>query len=53
MLPRQDTVKIFSTFIQFDYDRFGGWASDTRLRRSMIQSQAKIATEHPATFWAL
>ncbi|MEM6610752.1 MAG: sigma-70 family RNA polymerase sigma factor [Cyanobacteria bacterium P01_C01_bin.72] len=53
MLPRQDTVKIFSTFIQFDYDRFGGWASDTRLRRSMMQSQAKMATDQPATFWAL
>lgn len=53
MLPRQDTVEIFSTFIQFDYDRFGGWATDTRLRRSMRQSLSKIATDHPGNFWAL
>lgn len=53
MLPRQDTVKIFSTFIQFDYDRFGSWATDNRLRRSMRQSLAKISTESSDNFWAL
>ena len=53
MLPRQDTVEIFSTFIQFDYDRFGGWATDNRLRRSMRQSLSKIDSDHPLTFWAL
>ncbi|MEL6911380.1 MAG: sigma-70 family RNA polymerase sigma factor [Cyanobacteria bacterium J06555_3] len=53
MLPRQDTVKIFSTFIQFDYDRFGSWVTDTRLRRSMKQSQAKMVAMQPASFWAL
>ncbi len=53
MLPRQDTVEIFSTFIQFDYDRFGGWATDSRLRRSMRQSLSKISVENSANFWAL
>ncbi len=53
MLPRQDTVKIFSTFIQFDYDRFSTWATDTRLRRSMKQSLNKISTESSENFWAL
>jgi RNA polymerase sigma factor (sigma-70 family) len=53
MLPRQDPVKIFSTFIQFDDDRFGGWATDTRLRRSIMQSLNKISTDHSANFWAL
>lgn len=53
MLPRQNTVEIFSTFIQFDYDHFGGWATDTRLRRSMRQSLNKVATENSANFWAL
>jgi len=53
MRPRQDTVKIFSTFIQFDCDRFGGWAMDTRLRRSMKQSFAKIDANSSANFWAL
>jgi RNA polymerase sigma factor (sigma-70 family) len=53
MLPRQDPVEIFSTFVQFDYDRFGGWATDTRLRRSMRQSLKKISTENADSFWAL
>lgn len=53
MLPRQDTVEIFSTFIQFDYDRFTGWATDTRLRRSMRQSLNTITTVNSANFWAL
>lgn len=53
MLPRQDPVEIFSTFIQFDYDRFGGWATDTRLRRSMRQSLKNISTENADSFWAL
>ena len=53
MLPRQDIVEIFSTFIQFDYDRFSSWATDTRLRRSMRQSVSKIAADNSANFWAL
>ena len=53
MLSRQDTVEIFSTFIQFEYDRFGGWATDTRLRRSMRNSLNKISTDNSPTFWAL
>lgn len=53
MLPRQETVKIFSTFIQFDYDRFGSWATDNRLRRSMRQCLDKIPTESSENFWAL
>ena len=53
MLPRQDTIKIFSTFIQFDYDRFGSWATDNRLRRSMRQSLDKVSTESSDNFWAL
>ena len=53
MLPRQDTVEIFSTFIQFDYDRFSGWATDSRLRRSMRQSLSKISVDNSANFWAL
>ena len=53
MLPRQNTVEIFSTFIQFDYDHFSGWATDSRLRRSMRQSLSKISVENSANFWAL
>ena len=53
MLPRQDTIKIFSTFIQFSDNRFGGWATDTQLRRSMEQSSAQISADNSASFWAL
>jgi RNA polymerase sigma factor (sigma-70 family) len=53
MLPRQNTVEIFSTFIQFDYDRFSSWATDARLRRSMKQSLQQIATVSSDNFWAL
>ncbi|MGL5078137.1 MAG: sigma-70 family RNA polymerase sigma factor, partial [Waterburya sp.] len=53
MLPRQNTVEIFSTFIQFDYDRFSNWATDARLRRSMRQSLQQIATASSDNFWAL
>ncbi len=53
MLPRQNTVEIFSTFIQFDYDRFSNWATDARLRRSMKQSLQQIATVSSDNFWAL
>lgn len=53
MLPRQDIVTIFSTFIQFDYDRFSSWATDSRLRRSMRQSVGKISQENSENFWAL
>lgn len=53
MLPRQDIVQTFSTFIQFDYDRFNSWATDSRLRRSMRQCLAKISQENSENFWAL
>ena len=53
MLPRQDIVKIFSTFIQFEYDRFGGWVTDSRLRRSMRQCLEKVSAENSENFWVL
>ena len=54
MQPRQDIVKIFSTFIQFDCDRFNGWATDPRLRRSMKQCLEKVSnSETSENFWAL
>ena len=53
MLPRQDIIQTFSTFIQFDYDRFSSWATDSRLRRSMMQCVAKISQENSEKFWAL
>ncbi|GAB4554973.1 MAG: sigma-70 family RNA polymerase sigma factor [Pleurocapsa sp.] len=53
MLPRQDIVEIFSTFIQFDYDRFNRWATDGRLRRSMNQCLTQISQENSDKFWGL
>jgi len=36
MHPRQSIIEIFSTFLQFEGDRFHNWATDARLRRSSI-----------------
>lgn len=52
MLPRQDIVTIFSTFVQFDSDRFNSWATDPRLRRNMKQHTNKVARASE-NFWAL
>ncbi|MCS7148593.1 MAG: sigma-70 family RNA polymerase sigma factor [Geminocystis sp.] len=35
MQPRNDLMDLFSTFIQFSGDRFGGWLTDFRLRRNI------------------
>ena len=53
MQPRQDTVEIFSTFIQIDSDRFNSWATDPRLRRSIKQSLSQNPRENSDNFWAL
>jgi RNA polymerase sigma factor (sigma-70 family) len=54
MLPRQGIVEIFSTFIQFNFDRFQNWATDTKLRRSikncLTQSSEK---ENSENFWVI
>lgn len=53
MLPRQDIVAIFSTFIQFDADRFQSWATDNRLRHSIRESIDQNQTNSSDNFWAL
>ncbi|GAB4239962.1 MAG: sigma-70 family RNA polymerase sigma factor [Stanieria sp.] len=54
MVPRQSIIEIFSTFIQFDFDRFNHWATDPRLRRNMKrhldQASSKEVSEN---FWAI
>ncbi|MBE9189451.1 sigma-70 family RNA polymerase sigma factor [Gloeocapsopsis crepidinum LEGE 06123] len=54
MRSRQDIVEIFSSFIQFNADRFSNWATEPKLRRSM---QKSLAQSPQATtkenFWAL
>lgn len=54
MRLRQDIVEIFSSFIQFDFDRFSNWVSDARLRRSINRCLAKEEQiTHSENFWAI
>ncbi|NJL19847.1 MAG: hypothetical protein HC895_01910 [Leptolyngbyaceae cyanobacterium SM1_3_5] len=56
MQLRQRMIEIFSTFAQFVNDRFGGWAIDSRLQRSMQQAiaQTKLEATHSGeAFWSL
>ena len=54
MRLRQDTVEIFSSFIQFDFDRFSSWVSDPRLRRSINSCLAKEEQiTHSENFWVI
>ena len=54
MRSRQDLTELFSTFMQFDAERFSAWAVDARLRRSM-QNCLQRFPEAPAleSFWVL
>ena len=53
MRPRQDIIETFSSFIQFDYDRFSTWATDPRLRRSMNKCLEKSPQETSENFWGI
>ena len=54
MLPRQGIVKIFSTFIQFDGDRFAQWAIDSRLHNSMTKLISKTSSpETSENYWVI
>ena len=54
MRPRQGITEVFSTFLQFDADRFSTWVAEPRLRRSM---QANLARQRQMDsreeFWVL
>lgn len=52
MRSRQDPLEIFSTFLQFEGDRATTWATDARLRRSMLHC-LQGSTETAVNFWAL
>lgn len=52
MQTRQSIIELFSTFVQFNADCFGGWATDARLRRSML-SCVNRALDAEENFWAL
>ncbi|MDJ0743366.1 MAG: sigma-70 family RNA polymerase sigma factor [Xenococcaceae cyanobacterium MO_167.B27] len=53
MQRRQDTVKIFSTFIKFEVDRFTGWVTEPKLRRSMKTCLQQSPEQKSTNFWAL
>ncbi|MDB9444881.1 sigma-70 family RNA polymerase sigma factor [Anabaena sp. CS-542/02] len=53
MQPRPTIIEIFSTFLQFQGDRFSHWATESRLRRSIqncLQQTSKNTTEN---FWVI
>ena len=53
MQPRPTIMEIFSTFLQFQGDRFSHWATESRLRRSIqscLQQTTKNTTEN---FWVI
>lgn len=53
MRPRQTLIELFSAFLEFDCDRFQGWSTDLRLRRSMERCLAQAAGSESDSFWAL
>ncbi len=54
MRPRKDITDLFSTFVQFEADRFSRWITDIRLRRNMEDCLNQASTM-PASkqVWAL
>ena len=54
MRSRQVITDVFSTFLQFHGDRVSGWATDPKLRRSMLTCQTGISpTETSEQFWVV
>ncbi|MBD2448512.1 sigma-70 family RNA polymerase sigma factor [Nostoc sp. FACHB-152] len=53
MQPRQSIIEIFSTFVQFEADRFSCWATESRLRRSIQSCLQQIPKENLEDFWVL
>ena len=53
MRTRQELLDVFSTFLQFKADTFGGWVSDPKLRRSMQTCLSQSPQEDSELFWAL
>lgn len=54
MRPRQSIIDIFSTFLQFEADRFSGWVIEPKLRRSMQNGLEQLPeAQSSENFWAL
>ena len=53
MQRRENTVEIFSTFIKFELDRFKGWVTEPKLRRSIKTCLQKSPDKKSSSYWAL
>lgn len=54
MRSRKTIIELFSTFLQFEADRFVGWATDAKLRRSMKANLSNAdESEASESFWAV
>lgn len=54
MRTRQDLIEIFSSFVRFEADHFGGWLNDPKLRRSMQRRHEDTAlTADQERGWAV
>jgi RNA polymerase sigma factor (sigma-70 family) len=52
MRSRQGIIELFTTFLELEADRATGWATDTKLRRSMVNCQASLPQpETSENFW--
>ncbi|MDR9404898.1 MAG: sigma-70 family RNA polymerase sigma factor, partial [Halothece sp. Uz-M2-17] len=50
MYPRRELVKLFSSFLELEKDRFGGWVTNPKLRRHMEECLTQIS-ETSDRFW--
>ncbi len=53
MRSRQTLIDLFSTFVRFDADTFGGWISDPKLRHSMERLVKSSTADTSERFWVL
>lgn len=53
MHSRQQPIELFSTFLQFESDRFDHWVTDARLRRQMQQCLQQVAEPTSERYWSL
>ncbi|MEA5566026.1 sigma-70 family RNA polymerase sigma factor [Anabaena sp. UHCC 0399] len=53
MQPRQGIIEVFSTFVQFDADRFSLWTIDSKLQRSIKKCLEKYPQQTSDHFWVL
>jgi RNA polymerase sigma factor (sigma-70 family) len=53
MQPRQGLIETFSTFVQFDADRFSVWVTDGKLNRSIKKCLEQYPEQTSDHFWVL